>query len=223
MADAFEMGFLRALVDAFTGHVHLLKGEVDRAALLLQRSVQTYESTDARYAELIMAGMLGPVFILSEHIAEAVALLERAGNFADAKKLVSFKIPVLAHLGSAYSRIGRFSEAVDAARRALDLAREHGLRGYEAWALYALGEIYSRDIPLEVERAWDAFSQCKSLANELEMRPLEAMSALGLGTLGIQISEHERPPEQLTAAAAAFRQMGMQFWLKRAEAALKTL
>ena len=220
MADAFEIGYLRALVDAFMGHVHLRKGELRRAVFLLERCVRTYESADARFAELIMAGMLGPAFTLSGRIADAIALFERARAFADAKALVSYKTPVLVHLGDAYSRAGRFGEATDTASRALDLARVHGLRGYEAWAFYALGEIYSRAIPLEVEQSQHAYEQGKALAQELEMRPLAAMCALGLGLLGTQTGDRGAVQAHLTTSAAAFRDMGMQLWLEKAETGL---
>ena len=165
------------------GHVHLRKGELQQAVLLLERCMRTYENADARMAELLMAGMLGPAFILCGRLTDAIALFERACDFADAKGLVSFKTPVLAHLGDAYSRAGRSSEAVDTATRALDLARKHGLRGYAAWALYCLGEIHSRATPLEANRVRDAYEQAQSLCHELEMRPLEAMCARGLKTL----------------------------------------
>jgi len=124
------------------------------------------------------------------------------------------------HLGDAYSRAGSYSEAVDAATRALDLARDHGLRGYEAWALYSLGEVQSRAIPLKTEAAKDAYEAGRSLAHELEKRPLEAMCALGLGMLSALISERHDARAELTAASAALRGMGMQFWLEKAESAL---
>ena len=183
MADVLDMGFLRALGEANLGHVHLRKGELLQAVFLLERCTQSYEKADARMAELLMAGMLGPAFTLSGRLAEAIALFERACAFADAKELVSFKVPVLAHLGDAYGRAGRFGEAIETATRALDLAREHSLRGYAAWALYCLGAIHSRVVPLEGERARDAYQQAQASARELEMRSLEDLCRRGLEAL----------------------------------------
>jgi tetratricopeptide (TPR) repeat protein len=220
MADAFELRYPRALIDAVAGHLHLRRGELQRAVLLLERCVRNCESVDARFAILVMAGMLGPAFTLSARLPDALALFERTRDFAQAKGLVSFMTPVLAHLGDAYSRAGRQAEAVDAASRALDLARGHGLRGYEAWALYSLGEIRCRATPLEAGRAREAYEQGKSLTHELGMRPLEAMCALGLGTLSIRTGERDAATAQLTSAAGAFREMGMRAWLEQAEVAL---
>ena len=217
MAEAFDIGYLRAQADAYMGHVYLRKGELPRAVLLLERCVRSYPSADARYAELVVAEMLGPAFTLSGHTDEAIALFERGRDFADAKGLIVLKTAVLAHLGDAYSRVGKLSEAADAAGRALGLAREHGLRGYEASALYLLGEIHSRATPLDADRSREAYEQGRSLAHELEMRPLEAMCALGAGTLGMQTGERDAAQADLTAAVVAFRQMGMQFWLEKAE------
>jgi tetratricopeptide (TPR) repeat protein len=218
-----ELRYPRALVDAVTGHLHLRKGNLQEAVSLLERCVRTYESVDAGFAILVMASMLGPAYTLTARISDAIALFERTRDFAESRGLVSFKAPVLAHLGDAYSRAGRSSDAVDAATRALDLARIHSLRGYQAWALYSLGEIHSRAIPLASDRARDAYEQSRSLAHELEMRPLEAMCALGLGTLCTQTGERDCAGIELTASIAHFRQMGMRFWLEKAESALKVL
>jgi tetratricopeptide (TPR) repeat protein len=223
MADALELRYPRALVDAVTGHLRLRQGHLDEAVSLLERCVQTYESVDARFAILVMTGMLGPAYTLSGRVADAIGLFERTRDFADAKGLVSFNAPVLVHLGHAYSRAGRFGEAIDAASRALDLARRYQMRGYEAWTLYAFGEIRSVETPLDARSACQAYEDGKSLAHQLEMRPLEAMCRLGLGTLWASTGERARASAELTASAAACRSMGMQLWLNKAESTLASL
>jgi tetratricopeptide (TPR) repeat protein len=223
MAEALELRYPRALVDAVAGHLRLRRGDLQEAVSVLERCVQTYESVDARFAILVMTGMLGPAYTLSGRIADAIGLFERSRDFAEAKGLVSFKTPVLAHLGDAYSRAGRCGEAVDSVSRALDLARRHGLRGYEAWALYSLGEIYSRATPLGAQRPSEAYEGGRSLAQELDMRPLEAMCRLGLGTLYARVGERDRARAELTASAAACRSMGMLIWLEQAESGLESL
>jgi tetratricopeptide (TPR) repeat protein len=223
MADALELRYPRALVDAVAGHLRLRQGELPEAVSLLERCVEAYESVDARFAILVMTGMLGPAYTLSGRIADAIGLFERTRDFAEAKGLVSFNTPVLAHLGDAYSRAGRFAEAIDSASRALDLARRYGLRGYEAWALYLLGEIQSIRTPHDAQRANEAYDGGTSLAHELEMRPLEAMCRLGLGALYARIGERDRAAAELTGAAAACRSMGMQLWLEKAESTLRSL
>jgi class 3 adenylate cyclase/tetratricopeptide (TPR) repeat protein len=223
VADALELRYPRALVDAVAGHLRLRKGDLAEAVSVLERCIQTYESADARFAILVMVGMLGPAYTLSGRIDDAIALFERTRDFAEARGLVSFKTPVLVHLGDAYSRADRSSEAVEAASCALDLAKGRGLRGYEAWALYALGEIHSRAVPVAARSAIEAYSQGKLLARELQMHPLEAMCTLGRGAMYAKTGERDSAHEDLIAAATSFQTMGMQFWREKAQFGLSEL
>jgi hypothetical protein len=51
------------------------------------------------------------------------------------------------------------------------------------------------------------------------MRPLVAHCHLGLGTLYRRIGKREEAREYLTTATTMYREMGMTFWLEKAESA----
>jgi len=107
--------------------------------------------------------------------------------------------------------------------RAVGLARQLGQRGNEARALYLLGNIYSYGRSSDAVRARETYRQALMLARELRMRPLEAQCHLALGEPGSNAGKNQDARVRLTTAAAMFRDMGMQFWLDKAEAALKAL
>ena len=52
------------------------------------------------------------------------------------------------------------------------------------------------------------------------MRPLVAHCYLGLGKLYRRTGKREHAREHLTTAATMFREMGMTYWLEKAETAL---
>ena len=52
------------------------------------------------------------------------------------------------------------------------------------------------------------------------MRPLVAHCHLGLGTLHRRAGDQTKAQEHLTTAATLYREMGMTFWLEKADAAL---
>ena len=52
------------------------------------------------------------------------------------------------------------------------------------------------------------------------MRPLVAHCHLGLGTLNRRTGDTANPKEHLTAATTMYCEMGMGFWLEKAEAEL---
>jgi hypothetical protein len=57
-----------------------------------------------------------------------------------------------------------------------------------------------------------------ALAEALGMRPLEAHCHLGLGRLCRRTDRRQPGRDHLALAAAMYREMGMMYWLERAEA-----
>ena len=62
-----------------------------------------------------------------------------------------------------------------------------------------------------------------ALASELGMRPLAAHCHLGLGKLYRRRGDTAKAKEHLTAATAMYREMGMTFWLEKAETAIAVI
>jgi hypothetical protein len=59
-----------------------------------------------------------------------------------------------------------------------------------------------------------------ALQNDAAMHPLVAHCHLGLGKLSGRIGNQAKADEHLTTATAMYREMGMSFWLEKAEAEL---
>jgi fructosamine-3-kinase len=104
--------------------------------------------------------------------------------------------------------------------QALDLARMYKERGHEAWALRLLGEIATHREPPGVGEAEASYRQALLLAETLGMRPLQAHSHCGLGTLYVKIGQWEQAHVELSTAIDLYRAMDMTFWLPQTEAAL---
>jgi len=69
-----------------------------------------------------------------------------------------------------------------------------------------------------VETAEQHYGQGLALAAELGMRPLVAHCHLGLGKLYQRTDKREQAREHLATATAMYRDMGMTYWLEKAEA-----
>jgi tetratricopeptide (TPR) repeat protein len=116
---------------------------------------------------------------------------------------------------------GAVKDARRQAEQALKSARETGERSVEAEVLHLLGEIAVAEADLEeaVARLQDAIG----LATELGMRPLVAHCHLGLGKLYRRTDKREQAHEHLTTATTMYREMGMTYWLEKAEVEMKGL
>src|SRR5262249_8982375 len=123
-------------------------------------------------------------------------------------------------LGEAHLVAGRLEEAHALAESVLALTRKHQERGNEAYALRLLGDIAARREPPAIEQAETHYQHALALAEELDMRPLQAHCHHGLGTLYSQTDRAALARAALSTAIEMYRAMDMTFWLHAAEAAL---
>ena len=221
-ATTLERTWERGAANQSLGSVYLQRGDFERAVPRLELCQQISRTADVPMLSLIVAPTLGRVYNLLGRVTESIVLLEQAREMAERTRYMAAAPLIYAHLGEAYGLAGRIEEAIAALQRALDFARERGMRGFEAWTLYLTGNVHSQS---GVDAALDHrhYHEAMSLARELEMRPLQAHCHLALGELAQKSARHAEAREQLSEATAMFREMGMQFWLEKAEAALTGL
>jgi len=74
--------------------------------------------------------------------------------------------------------------------------------------------------PPDPEAAVSRFREALAVAEELEMRPLQAHCHLGLGKLYRPMGRANESRVELSTAVAMLREMEMTYWLPDAEAAL---
>jgi tetratricopeptide (TPR) repeat protein len=149
-----------------------------------------------------------------------VALIEEALANPAATGVANHPL-FLAYLGEAHLLTGRAGDARAVARRALDLAYRQKERGNEAWVLRLFGEIAAHDDPPDVKSAEDHYRQALARSDELGMRPLVAHCHRGLGTLCHRTGDAAKASEHLSTATTMYREMGMTFWLEKADAELR--
>jgi len=67
------------------------------------------------------------------------------------------------------------------------------------------------------------YRQALALAEPRGMRPLVAHCHLGLAKLYRRTGKREQAQEHLTTATTMYREMGMTYWLEKAEAQMREL
>ncbi len=105
----------------------------------------------------------------------------------------------------------------------MDVCVAHRERGHHAWTLRLLGEVAASGPAADRAVAERHYRQALALAAELEMRPLVAHCHLGLGKVYRGAGKQQEAHEHLTIAARMYREMGMTFWLEKAEAETRDL
>jgi tetratricopeptide (TPR) repeat protein len=198
----------------------LRRGEPARALPALERAMDLSERWALPFWLPTVASEIGDAYVLSGRAAEALPLLERGVREAITMGMRGNLPLILTRLGEGLLSLGKVIEARIRAEEALGLAVELGERGHEAWALRLLGDIEAATGEDEVGAA-ARYGAALALAEQLEMRPLVAHCHLGLGKLSRRTGQREQAREHLTTATAMYRDMGMTYWLEKAEAEME--
>src|SRR5262249_57946310 len=103
------------------------------------------------------------------------------------------------------------------AQQGLTAVAERNARGHRAPLLRLEAEVLGQQDPTAARARLE---EARALAAELEMRPESAHCHLGLGKLHRRTGQREQAQEHLITAATMYRQMGMTYWLEKAEAAM---
>jgi tetratricopeptide (TPR) repeat protein len=201
------------------GIVLALQGEVPQSITVLEQSLNVCRSWTLPLMLPLIGMSLGYAYCLADRVDEAIVLLEETEREAITMHRLGGHAMILVRLGEAYLRGARIADAERCGRRALLLSRKQGEHGYEAHALRLLAELGLSD-PSPLDESETNFLQALRKAEELDLRPLAAQCHIGLGKRYLQVGQQASAESHLNTAAALFRELGMQFWLERAQSEL---
>jgi tetratricopeptide (TPR) repeat protein len=218
LGDHFDL--VNAL--AAVGLVCLLKGDLDNAIPPLERCLALSQEARNQRTAIVAGAWVGHAYALSGRLGEALTLLERSVNQGERGMEFGHSLS-LSFLSQAYLQLRRIEPALERARLALDLSREQSERGHEAYAIKLLGEIASYPESPDEKVAQSYYCQAITLSKELGMRPLVAHCHLSLGKLHRRTGQPDQAQDHLTIATTMYREMGMTYWLEKAEAEVTNL
>jgi tetratricopeptide (TPR) repeat protein len=201
------------------GFVHFERGDVARAVPLVERSLDLARTGDSVDRLIWAQALRGAAHTLAGQASLAIPLLERslemaAGGFAAGHAFWA------TWLGEAYLAAGRIADARQTVTDALARAVAQQERGNRAVALRALGEIAASEEPPDFGEAESRYRDALALAQEQELRPLQARCHTSLGKLCRSIGRLDEARAELATAVSMLREMEMAFWLPEAEAEL---
>ena len=221
LAEALDHAMSLAYACTRLAHLHAVRGELDRAAVLLERGHALTRDWKITYTAALATADLGYVYALRGRHVEGLSLLCDAMDAYESMKVDVVKPRLLVRLGEAYLLADRVDEAQVCAEQCLAYTRARGEHGYEAYALRLLGEIAAHRA--DGKAAEGHFREAGSLAADLGMRPLVGHCHRGLGAFYCRTGQKPEAREHLAAAAAIFQHLAMTSWLAQAEAELRQL
>jgi class 3 adenylate cyclase/tetratricopeptide (TPR) repeat protein len=210
---AHTMGFAQ-----FAGcMLHLLRGNWAGARPLGENWIKTCHRLQT--PSLLPWAVASSAWVLAQ-LGEATEALNRIRNaealleHQKAREIGQHRSWAYAALGRAYLLLGQLDEALRLGRRSAECSQCHP--GFAAHALHLLGDIRAHPDRFDAGRGATYYQEALALAQLYGMRPLVAHCHFGLGRLYRRSGKLEHSQENLTAATAMYRELGMDFWLEQA-------
>jgi class 3 adenylate cyclase/tetratricopeptide (TPR) repeat protein len=220
LADGFGHPYTEALAYCWVGHLYLTRGEFREATRLLEHGMAVCRRWNVSLLTPQLQRSLGQAYIYSGREAEGIGLIEQAINTLETMGFQTRRAFVLARLAEAYTIAGRPIEARGVGARALSLSRDLGERGTNAWAHYILAQAESLEANCE-ESAERHYYTALEISRQIGMRPLIAHCHSGLAKLHRHAGKRPLDNEHFANAATMYREMGMTYWLEKAEAGME--
>jgi tetratricopeptide (TPR) repeat protein len=201
------------------GVLRILQGDWTRARTFIEYPIAAYRAGNVvmvRRAAICSSSwvlaQLGEEHEARSRLREGRELIE---HYA-ATGVVGYRSWTMYSLGRTCLLLGQLDEARDLGERAIESVPEH--IGVVAQSLHLLGDIATHPDRFDAERGEAHYRKALALAEPRGMRPLTAHCHLGLGKLYRRSDKREPAREHFATATAMYRDMGMTYWLEKAEA-----
>jgi tetratricopeptide (TPR) repeat protein len=203
-----------------TGIVHVRRGELGTAVPFLERGLAIASENDLHLA--ILRG--------GTELAHALVRLGERDRGLEVLASARARSAVSAHLGSGtgygtvtastYLAAGCPTEARAEIENGLAAAAERNARGHRAPLLRLRAEVLADE---DTTGMVECLCEALATAMELRMLPEAAHCHLGLGKLYRRTDKREQAQEHLATATTMYREMGMTYWLGKAEAEMREI
>jgi tetratricopeptide (TPR) repeat protein len=131
----------------------------------------------------------------------------------------------LAHnqLGRIHLERGDLKNAQRLAEEGLRLSQKNNEKAIQGWSHLLIGTILSKTEPLKIDKAEGYFLKGIEIYRDLRMKAYYPIGYLYLGQLYLNAGEKEKAIDNLKKAEEMFQEMGMDYWLGKAQEVLATL
>ena len=210
-------------VESFFGALLNTKGDGERAVSHFQKAIKYWEESQTFLFLGVAWGWLGVAHLRMGQTRIAVELSEKGLRMHTDLGIPFFRSALHLNCCGAYFMMGDLDRARTQAELALQFALQNNERHIIGMARYSLGRAIARIDPTQIEFAEQQILQGISLLEELGLPPLFGVGYTFLGEVYAASGRQKEALENLKKAETMFREMGMDYWLAKAQEALANL
>ena len=219
IAGSTRHAFTVGVTHLAAGTLYLLRGEWAKARSVIEDGIAAVRTGDVVVLLPTVVASSARVLAQLDHATEALSRLREGEQLLErltGRGVVGLHSWSYHLLARACLLLGRLDEARSLGTRALELSP--GYPGFAAHARHLLGDIATHPDRCDGEGGQALYRDALALAAPRGMRPLVAHCHLGLGKLYRRTGKHEQARGHLATATTMYREMGMTYWLEKAEA-----
>jgi tetratricopeptide (TPR) repeat protein len=213
------------LAEFFYAMVLNQRGQGGESVVLLQRSIRRWEDagSGAVWGATIAANQryaLGYANFLVGNLEAAQCHIEAAIQMQQDTGIVYYLAYANAILGMVYLATGDLDRAQSCIESALELSEKTGEKHWKGLSRIVQGRILGESELLQAAKAESFILEGIDILNEFRMKPYCAQGYLYLGELYAGTGRMQLAAKNLKKAHKMFKEMGMDYWLRKTEAAL---
>jgi class 3 adenylate cyclase/DNA-binding SARP family transcriptional activator len=212
-----------AMVECYYCGFHHFKGDGENMVCHCKAAAETSEKSQMFFMAGIAWAWAGYGYFFLEQPQKALDLLEKGlGSHID-RGVTMWLGCIHADLALVQWKLGNPGKALFHAKQGVNVSRANNEMHFAAKSEIYLGKILGAGDPGRFGEAREHIFRGIETADKLKLRPLSAEGRFYLGELSASSGRTKEAMDQLRRAEAMFLEMGMEYWLSRAQAALARL
>jgi class 3 adenylate cyclase/tetratricopeptide (TPR) repeat protein len=194
-----------------------LRGDAKRALEHAQKAIKYSEQTEMVILLWIAPTQLGHVYYLLGELETARQHFEKRLEIYRSTEYPMALSWNYYGLGMVCLDSSDLQSARSNINESLKLSQRYGEKVQEGLSTVALGRVTSKADLSQSARAEEYILQGIKMLEELKCKPYQAQGYLSLGELYADLGQKQKALESLNKAEAMYREMGMDYWLRRAQ------
>jgi tetratricopeptide (TPR) repeat protein len=212
-----------SFIESMFGFLLLTKGDAENAIEHFEKGLKYAKETSHLSSLGYQRCGLGQGYYYKRDLASAKENIMNGLRIIEERELKFRYSSQIIALCRVYFDLGDLHTAQQLAEKALKISQEQGERDTEGYSMIWLGRILGKTHTSMSAKAEQYIIQGIEISDKLRGKPMIAEGYLHLGDLHIDIGKTEKAREDLHKADEMFRDMGMDYWLKKTQEALGRL
>ncbi len=212
-----------AFAEQYLALISFHKGDGEKTIRHAEISIKYFNEAGGSFLSAVSTTLLDGGFYLEGDFVTAQNHLKNVNQFFKDNELQYYGMISDMELGRTYLSLNEIDKAQTHIERALDIIRKNHMKVYEGSAWCLLGRILGKKKPVEFSKAEKYMLQGIKISEGMKIKPFYSQGYLYLGELYADMDKRDAAIEYLKKAEANFREMEMDYYLKKTHKVLEHL